>query len=91
MKTDQITMNNEAIEQLVLSTLSFYEAMTFAQLIFDFDANEIRRFPHLEKDELLIILNSMEKKKKIKKTKINNEDAWIKLFPKRTWWKRIFV
>ena len=82
-------------ENLLLSTLSFYEPMTLEKIILDFDANEIKKYPHLEANDLKKILVTLQKKKKIKKIKIaigkGSEDAWIKIYPSRPWWKRIFV
>ena len=82
-------------ENLLLSTLSFYEPMTLEKIILDFDANEIKKYPQIEANDLKKILVTLQKKKKIKKIKIaigkSSEDAWIKIYPNRPWWKRIFV
>ena len=82
-------------ENLLLETLSFFEPMTLEKIILDFDAKEIKKYPQLEASDMKEALRRLQKAKKIKKIKIkvgkNSEDAWIKIYPKRPWWKRIFV
>jgi hypothetical protein len=82
-------------ENMLLSTLSFYEPMTLEKIILDFDLKELQKYPHIEASDLKDILVKLQKAKKIKKIKIkvgkNSEDAWIRIYPTRSWWKRIFV
>jgi DNA-binding HxlR family transcriptional regulator len=78
------------LEEQVLVTLSFYEAMTFSQIILDFDSTILSDYPDFDKEMLSKILKELESKKLIKKVKIDKEMGWIRVLPKRSWWKRLF-
>lgn len=78
---------NQKLNDLVLSTLSFYEPMTFSRIILDFDNKELENFPEFAKEDLQDILTSLSKKKFIKRVRLDKEDAWIRVLPKRSWWK----
>lgn len=78
------------MHELVLSTLSFYEPMTFSKIILDFDNNLLKDFPEFSREDLQEILKVLEKKKLVKKTLQDKEDAWVRVLPKRAWWKRFF-
>lgn len=81
---------NKNLENLVLMTLSFFEPMTFSQIILDFDNEQLKNFPQFDKETLQEILEILRKKKLIKEVKIDKEIGWIKVQRKRVWWKRIF-
>ena len=81
---------NTNLENLVLMTLSFFEPMTFSQIILDFDNEQLKNFPQFDKETLQEILVILRKKKLIKEVKIDKEIGWIKVQRKRVWWKRIF-
>lgn len=78
------------LEELVLVTLSFFEPMTFSKIILDFDSELIRDFPDFDKEQLQSIINKLESKKLIKRVTIDKEIGWIRVRPKRSWWKRLF-
>lgn len=78
------------LEELVLMTLSFFEAMTFSQIILDFDDELLKQFPDFDKEQLNSVLSALESKKLIKRVKIDKEVGWIRIHTKRSWWKRIF-
>ena len=78
------------IEELVLMTLSFFEPMTLSHIILDFDNDLLLNYPDLDKDQLLQIITTLEKKKCIKQVKIDKEIGWIRVHPKRSWWKKLF-
>ncbi|MFA6237827.1 MAG: hypothetical protein WC635_10905 [Bacteriovorax sp.] len=78
------------LENLVLITLSYFEPMTFSKIILDFDSEEIKNFPDFDNVKLQEMLSSLEKKKLIKRVKIDKETGWIRVLPKRSWWKRLF-
>ncbi len=82
---------NQKLNDLVLSTLSFYEPMTFSRIILDFDNNSLSDFPEFTKEDLQEILKVLEKKKLIKRVTLDKEEAWIRVLPKRAWWKRFFI
>lgn len=78
------------LEDLVLETLSFFEVMTFSNIILDFDNEKLKKFPDFDKEQLQEIINKLEKKKLIKRTTIGKEMGWIRIHPKRSWFKRLF-
>ena len=75
------------LEEFVLGTFSFYEAMTFSQVILDLDAVALKDFPEFSKEDLEIVIKALIKKKLIKTVKIDKEEGWIRIHPKRAWWK----
>ena len=81
---------NTNLENLVLMTLSFFEAMTFSQIILDFDKDLIKEFPDFDKEQLQEILSKLEKKKIIYRVTIDKEIGWIRVHRKRSWWKKFF-
>lgn len=83
-------MGKSKLEELVLMTLSFYEPMTFSNIILDFDNDQLKDFPDFSREELVDILALLKKKKLIKQITLDKEAAWIRVYPKRSWWKRLF-
>lgn len=65
------------LENFLLETLSFYEAMTFSNIVLDLDPVKLKHFNKLDQDEFLAVLKVLEKKKLIKKVIVNQEVAWI--------------
>ncbi len=79
----------EDLEDFVLITLSFFEAMTFSKIILDFDKDHLKLFPHFNREELKVVLKNLEKKKRIKQVVIELEAGWIRIHPQRSLWKKI--
>lgn len=79
----------DELEELVLETLSFLDPMTKEKLILDFDSDRLQQFPDFDKETLEKILKKLVKKKKIKLIK-GADDSYLKIMPKRPWWKKIF-
>ncbi len=86
---NKLNRNDQNLEDLVLETLSYFEAMTYSKIIFDFDSEKLKSFPSFHKEELQEILKRLIKKNRVKKVMIKKELGWIKIQPKRFWWKRI--
>lgn len=78
------------LEELVLGTFSFYEPMTFSKVILDMDSEALKNFPNFSREDLEDIIKNLEKKKLIKSSQIDKEVGWIRIHPKRAWWKRLF-
>ncbi len=74
---------DEDIDDIILEALSFYTPMTKEQLVLDLDPKKVRAFPHFDLGLLEERMKFFIKNKKIKVTKINNDQAYIKIFPKR--------
>lgn len=76
-------MEKSAKKNLLLETLSFYEAMSFENIILDFDSEKLKSLGDFSRDELEEILSELVKEKKLKLTKINGELRWQKVFKKK--------
>lgn len=70
-------------EHLVLKTLSFYEPMNYAQIIFELDSEELKNFPDFTDEQLKEILHSLVKRKLVKKLDKNGDVYWQKEMPRR--------
>lgn len=82
--------NQEELEKLLLSSLSFYEAMSFSKIVFDLDTEVLKKYPHFDKDQMLAILKSLEKRGLVRKSGEGTEISWIRIHKKRSFWKRFF-
>lgn len=78
------------LENLILSTLSFYEPMSFSKIVFDIDTEVLKKYPNFDKDQMFLILNSLEKRGKVQKTGEGPEAQWQRIHKKHSIWKRIF-
>jgi hypothetical protein len=78
------------LEELVLKTLSFYEPMTFSNIILDFDDESLKEFPTFDKEQLQQIIVKLEKMKLIKQVLIEKETGWVRIHTKRSWLNTIF-
>lgn len=58
------------------------------KIILDFDTDKLKAFDDFSKDELDRILIVLAKNKLIRKTVLNKEAFWIRVYPKR---KNIFM
>jgi hypothetical protein len=85
-----MTKQNDSLEDLVLVTLSFFEAMTFSQIILDFDSEAVKKFPDFDKEQLQKIINKLEKQKLLKRVVLDKEVGWIKIQRKRSWLNSFF-
>lgn len=81
---------NQELENLLLSTLSFYEPMSFSKIVFDIDTEVLKSYPNFDKDQMLLILKSLEKRGLVKKTGEAAEAQWQRIHKKRSIWKRLF-
>lgn len=81
---------NQEIEDLILSTLSFYEPMSFSKIVFDMDTELLKKFADFDKDQMLLVLKGLEKRGLVKKTGEGSEAQWQRIHKKRPFWKRFF-
>lgn len=75
--------SQKSIEELILKTLSFYEPMTYVQILFELDAAELKKFSDFTDEDLKKLLKNLEKKKVIKKLNKGEEVSWIRVMPNR--------
>lgn len=80
----------EELENILLKTLSFYEPMSFSKIVFDIDTEVLKSYPHFDRDQMLIILTSLEKRGMVRKVGAGSEAQWIRTLKKRSFWKRFF-
>ena len=78
----------QQLEELILSTLSFYEAMSFSKIVFDIDTEVLKSYPDFDKDQMLIILKSLEKRGLVKTEGTEADKVWKRIHKKRSFWKR---
>lgn len=71
-------------EHLILKTLSFYEPMNYAQIIFELDHEELKRFPDFTDEELKEVLKNLVKRKLVRKIEKNGESYWQREMPSRS-------
>jgi hypothetical protein len=81
---------SQELENLLLSTLSFYEPMSFSKIVFDIDTDVLKKYPNFDKDHMLLILRSLEKRGVVQKTGEGTETQWQRIHKKRSLWKRLF-
>ena len=81
---------SQELENLVLSTLSFYEPMSFSKIVFDIDTELLKSYPNFDKDQMLLILKSLEQRGMVQMTGEGAEAQWQRIHKKRSIWKRIF-
>ena len=81
---------SQELENLILSTLSFYEPMSFSKIVFDIDTDILKNYPNFDKDQMILILKSLEQRGLVKKTGENTESQWQRVHKKRSFWKRLF-
>lgn len=82
--------HNLEIENLILSTLSFYEPMSFSKIVFDIDTEVLKNYPNFDKDQMMVILTSLQKKGLVKSFGKGSEIQWQRIHKKRSFWKRFF-
>jgi hypothetical protein len=81
---------SQELENLLLSTLSFYEPMSFSKIVFDIDTDVLKKYPNFDKEQMLLILRSLEKRGVVQKTGEGTETQWQRIHKKRSLWKRLF-
>ena len=71
-------------------TLSFLEPMSLEMIFLDLDKNFLESNPNLTTEDLLKELKRLEKDKKVKKSLIDGQYFWVRVYPKRPWYKKLF-
>lgn len=71
-------------EHLILKTLSFYEPMNYAQIIFELDNEELKQFPDFTDEELKNILKDLVRRKLVKRIEKKGDIFWQRQMPLRT-------
>ena len=78
------------LEDEILKTLSFIEPMSLEMIFLDFDKQFLLLNNELSYDDLLSSLKKLVKLKKIQLAPSDeSQKYWIKVFPKRKWYKRL--
>ena len=83
-------MDNNLLKDEILRTLSFLEPMSLEYLFLDFDKEFLLSNNQLTYEDLLHSLDRLKKDKKVKIIIKNKQKLWIKIFPKKAWYKRLF-
>ena len=77
------------LEQELLKTLSFIEPMTLEFILLDLDKLYLEHNPTLTTEDLIKTLTQLQKKRKVRFKKYQGQGFWIKIYPKRPWYKNI--
>jgi hypothetical protein len=80
---------SQELENLILSTLSFYEPMSFSKIVFDIDTDVLKSYPDFDRDQMLLILSSLEKRGMVKKSGDGPEAQWQRIHRKSSLWEKI--
>ncbi len=84
-----MTTSYEELELLILSTLSFYEPMSFSKIVYDIDSSILLSYPNFDKDQMLLILESLKKKGLVVELATSNERQWKRIHKKKSLWNRL--
>lgn len=86
-----IAMNSlNELEQQLLSTLSYFEPMTLEFIYLDMDKNFLEQNPNYSIDDLQLALKNLTRQKKIKAIQTEGQLTWVKIYPKKSLFKRLF-
>ena len=80
---------SDIYEEELLRTLSHFEPMSMEFIFLDFDQDFLIANPEFTLEELKNCLQNLEKKNLIKKITQNQQEAWIKTYPKKSFWKKL--
>lgn len=88
----KLTPQQERLAELLLQTLSLYEAYTFQRLLIELDHDFVEEHEKLTIEDLEQVLKSLTKQKKVSISKNSyDEKVYQRAFPKRNFWSRLRV
>lgn len=82
-------MDKDILADEILKTLSFMEPMTLEHIFLDLDKEFLLDHNQLNYQDLLNTLEALRRARKIKVLKVKKQSSWIKVFPKRPWYRRL--
>ena len=74
----------------VLKTLSFFEHMTMEMILIDMNQDFLLARPSITTKHLHKELFELKKQGRITATNKNKQFLWIRIYPKKAWYKRIW-
>lgn len=78
----------DELREEMLKTLSFLEPMSLEMIFLDLDQKFVEAHPQLKTEDLLELLQDLEQKKLVTRSKEENQSYWIKNYPRRKkWWE----
>ena len=83
-------MNLDTFKDEVLKTLSFIDPLGLDQILLDLDRNFAHDNPDITYQDLLDTLQQLQRLKKVKLVLKDKQQLWVKVFPKRPWYKKWF-
>ncbi len=83
-------LTTEDLSTEILRTLSFYDEMSLEMIFLDIDSDFVQLNQEFKTQDLLEELKKLESNKRVKKIKREGQYYWIKNFPKKPWYKRLF-
>ncbi|MBD64608.1 MAG: hypothetical protein CME62_05350 [Halobacteriovoraceae bacterium] len=79
----------DKLEEELLKTLSFMEPMSEEFIYLDLDQQFLLENPELTIEDLKSALTALEKQLKIKRMSSENQEKWIKVFPRKSLFQRL--
>ena len=73
----------DLLKQELLKTISLFEPMSLEKIYLDLDKDFLLVNHHYSMEDLLNCLLELSKEKKIRTLKSEDQNEWIKIFPKR--------
>ncbi|MCO4754436.1 MAG: hypothetical protein KC478_08125 [Bacteriovoracaceae bacterium] len=80
--------NDKDLEDEVLKTLSFFEPMSLEKIYLDFNESFLLSRPDFVVEDLGHILATLKKKKLVKEIKASSQKEWVKIYPRKNWYKK---
>jgi hypothetical protein len=86
----KLTHQQEKLAELLLQTLSFYEAYTLERLLIEIDKDFVEEHEKLTLEDLELVLKVLSKRQSIKISKnLHKEKIYQRAYyPKRSFWKK---
>ena len=79
----------DKLEEELLKTLSFMEPMSEEFIYLDLDQQFLLENPELTIEDIKSALTALEKQLKIKRMSSENQEKWIKVFPRKSLFQRL--
>ena len=82
---------SKEIEEIILEAMSFYEPMAKDKIILDLDDYKITEVNEFSLEEFEEVFIRLLKEKRIKEIKKGDQITYLRVFPKRSFFKKILA
>lgn len=77
------------LREHLLETLSFFDFYSVERIILDMKEEVLLNYPEFTKDNLVELLQELEREKLVERKRVEKEEFWKKIYPQKSWLKRI--